>query len=119
MTSVFLKSQRKLRNRNHTDRCDRCENPLAVLRSARKLPPHILINGVPADNLPASVTVQNMGSALCPYAAGGGNIPRTLTASSTHSATMVSMNKALRKTFTGSFGERCVVSVSPNPGASR
>jgi putative methyltransferase (TIGR04325 family) len=43
------------------------ENPLAAFRSARALPPHILINRVPAYDLPSSVTVQNMGSALCPY----------------------------------------------------
>ncbi len=41
--------------------------PFALLRSVPNLPPHILLNKVPVRNLPAAVTLHNMGSALCAY----------------------------------------------------
>jgi putative methyltransferase (TIGR04325 family) len=43
------------------------ENAIQPLREARKLPPRILLNKVPAYELPSAVTLHNMGSALCPY----------------------------------------------------
>ena len=43
------------------------EDPFAALRSAIALPPHILINRVPAYDFSSSVTLHNMGAALCPY----------------------------------------------------
>jgi putative methyltransferase (TIGR04325 family) len=43
------------------------ENPFQILRSAASLPRHVLINKLPAFDLPSAVTLQNMGSAFCPY----------------------------------------------------
>jgi putative methyltransferase (TIGR04325 family) len=43
------------------------EDPFALLRSVANLPPHILINKVPVGNMPAAVTLHNMGPALCAY----------------------------------------------------
>lgn len=43
------------------------EEPFAPLRAAAKLPPHVLLNKVPAYDLPGAVTLHNMGSAFCPY----------------------------------------------------
>lgn len=41
-------------------------DPFADLQKQRALPPHLLLNKVPAYQLPAAVTVQNMGTAFCP-----------------------------------------------------
>lgn len=43
------------------------ENPFERLRSVAALPRHILVNKVPLMDLPAAVTLHNMGSAMCPY----------------------------------------------------
>jgi putative methyltransferase (TIGR04325 family) len=43
------------------------EKPFELLRSAAALPPHVLLNKVPLRDLPAAVTLHNMGSAMCPY----------------------------------------------------
>ena len=43
------------------------QRPFEMLRSAPTLPPHILVNKVPLVDLPAAVTLHNMGSAMCPY----------------------------------------------------
>lgn len=43
------------------------ENAYALMRSAPALPRHILVNKLPAVNLPARVTLHNLGSALCPH----------------------------------------------------
>ena len=43
------------------------EDPFAPLESAATLPPHVLLNKVPAYDLPSAVTLHNMGSAFCPY----------------------------------------------------
>jgi putative methyltransferase (TIGR04325 family) len=43
------------------------ESPFELLRSVANLPSHILINKVPLGTMPASVTLHNMGPALCPY----------------------------------------------------
>ena len=42
-------------------------DPLSALRSAARLPRHLLINKLPVYELPSAVTLQNMGSAVCPY----------------------------------------------------
>lgn len=42
------------------------EDPLGDLRRHPRLPRHILVNKVPAYELPAAVTVQNMGTSFCP-----------------------------------------------------
>jgi len=42
------------------------EDPFSALRHADKLPRHILLNKVPAYDLPAAVTLQNLGTAFCP-----------------------------------------------------
>ncbi len=41
--------------------------PFELLRSAPSLPRHILVNKVPAYDLPSGVTLENMGSAFNPY----------------------------------------------------
>lgn len=41
--------------------------PFGWLRSAAALPRHIILNKIPAYDLPAAVTLHNMGTALCPY----------------------------------------------------
>ncbi len=43
------------------------EKPFEMLRSVATLPRHILLNKVPLIDLPAAVTLHNMGSAMCPY----------------------------------------------------
>lgn len=43
------------------------ERPFEVLASVPALPAHVLLNKVPVRDLPAAVTLHNMGSALCPY----------------------------------------------------
>jgi putative methyltransferase (TIGR04325 family) len=43
------------------------EDPFGWLRSAAALPRHIILNKVPAYDLPGAVTLHNMGSAFCPY----------------------------------------------------
>jgi len=43
------------------------ERPFEMLRSVAALPRHILVNKVPLVDLPAAVTLHNMGSAMCPY----------------------------------------------------
>lgn len=43
------------------------EKPFAMLGSAPRLPRHLLLNKVPVIELPAAVTLHNMGSAFCPY----------------------------------------------------
>lgn len=43
------------------------ENPFELLRSVASLPSHVLINKVPLGNMPAAVTLHNMGPALCAY----------------------------------------------------
>jgi putative methyltransferase (TIGR04325 family) len=42
------------------------DKPFAALQAAWPLPDHILVNKVPAYDRAAAVTLQNMGSALCP-----------------------------------------------------
>ncbi|MGH9643444.1 MAG: methyltransferase, TIGR04325 family [Terriglobales bacterium] len=41
------------------------EKPFEMLRSVRRLPPHLLINKAPLYNRPAAVTLHNTGAALC------------------------------------------------------
>jgi putative methyltransferase (TIGR04325 family) len=43
------------------------ENPLAALRTLPALPPHLLLNKVPAYGAPSAWTLHNMGTAMCPY----------------------------------------------------
>ncbi|HEX4267572.1 MAG TPA: TIGR04325 family methyltransferase [Steroidobacteraceae bacterium] len=43
------------------------EDPFASLRAAAALPRHLILNKVPAYELPSAVTLHNMGSAFCPY----------------------------------------------------
>jgi putative methyltransferase (TIGR04325 family) len=43
------------------------ENPFQILGSVPALPKHVLLNKVPLRDLPAAVTLHNMGSAMCPY----------------------------------------------------
>ena len=43
------------------------EDPLAILKGFRTLPPHILFNKVPVYGVHTAFTVHNFGSALCPY----------------------------------------------------
>lgn len=43
------------------------EKPFERLRSVAALPPHVLLNKVPVRELPAAVTLHNMGTAMCPY----------------------------------------------------
>jgi putative methyltransferase (TIGR04325 family) len=43
------------------------DDPFALLRSMPQLPPHLLLNKVPVYDMPAAVTLQNMGTAVCPY----------------------------------------------------
>jgi putative methyltransferase (TIGR04325 family) len=43
------------------------EDSFAWLRAAARLPRHIILNKVPAYELPAAVTLHNMGSAFCAY----------------------------------------------------
>jgi putative methyltransferase (TIGR04325 family) len=42
------------------------EDPFSILRAAAALPGHILVNKVPVYDRASAVTVQNIGSALCP-----------------------------------------------------
>ena len=42
------------------------EDPFANLSAQRALPRHILLNKVPVYELPAAVTLQNMGTSFCP-----------------------------------------------------
>lgn len=42
------------------------DDPFAALRSVRSLPRHILVNKAPVYQHPAAVTLQNMGTAICP-----------------------------------------------------
>ncbi len=41
--------------------------PFAVLREVRCLPAHVLLNKIPVYDQPHAVTIQNMGTSLCPY----------------------------------------------------
>jgi putative methyltransferase (TIGR04325 family) len=43
------------------------EKPFELLRSVVGLPPHVLINKAPVGQMPAAVTLRNMGPALCAY----------------------------------------------------
>ena len=43
------------------------ERPFELLASVPALPEHVLLNKVPVRDLPAAVTLHNMGAALCPY----------------------------------------------------
>lgn len=43
------------------------KDPFALLRTAPRLPRHLLLNKVPAYAMPSAVTLQNMGTAFCPY----------------------------------------------------
>jgi putative methyltransferase (TIGR04325 family) len=43
------------------------EDHWAPLRKAGSLPQHVVLNKIPAFNRRAAVTLQNMGTALCPY----------------------------------------------------
>ena len=43
------------------------EDPFAALAAAPALPPHVLLNKVPAYDLPSAVTLHNMGTAFVPY----------------------------------------------------
>lgn len=43
------------------------EEPMRALSRVPRLPEHVLINKLPAYDLPAAVTLCNMGTALCPY----------------------------------------------------
>jgi putative methyltransferase (TIGR04325 family) len=43
------------------------DDPLARLRAMSQLPRHLLLNKVPAYEMPSAVTLQNMGTAFCPY----------------------------------------------------
>lgn len=43
------------------------EKPFETLRAAPRLPQHLLLNKVPAYEMPSAVTLQNMGTAFCPY----------------------------------------------------
>lgn len=43
------------------------DDPFATLRGAATLPNHMLFCKIPAYDLPSAVTLQNMGSAICPY----------------------------------------------------
>jgi len=43
------------------------EHPFELLRSVASLPRHLLISKVPVGNMPAAVTLHNMGPALCAY----------------------------------------------------
>jgi putative methyltransferase (TIGR04325 family) len=42
------------------------EDPFALLRAQKHLPPHVLLNKVPVYSRPSAVTLQNMGTALVP-----------------------------------------------------
>ncbi|HEV2268387.1 MAG TPA: methyltransferase, TIGR04325 family [Steroidobacteraceae bacterium] len=43
------------------------EDPFGPLQAASVLPRHVLLNKVPAYDLPSAVTLHNMGTAFCPY----------------------------------------------------
>jgi putative methyltransferase (TIGR04325 family) len=43
------------------------ESPFQMFETAAHLPDHILLNKVPVRELPAAVTLHNMGCAVCPY----------------------------------------------------
>ena len=43
------------------------EDPFETLRTAGGLPQHLLLSKVPAYAMPSAVTLQNMGTAVCPY----------------------------------------------------
>ncbi len=43
------------------------ENPFETLRAVGSLPPHVLLNKIPVYDQPHAVTIQNMGTSLCPY----------------------------------------------------
>jgi putative methyltransferase (TIGR04325 family) len=43
------------------------DEPFAMLRELGCLPAHVLLNKIPAYDQPHAVTVQNMGTSLCPY----------------------------------------------------
>lgn len=43
------------------------DKPFELLRSAARLPPHLLINKIPLGDRPAAVTLHNTGAALCAY----------------------------------------------------
>lgn len=43
------------------------DDPFAPLRSAPRLPRHLLLNKVPVYDMPSALTLHNMGTAFCPY----------------------------------------------------
>lgn len=43
------------------------DNPFAQLRALENLPPHIVLNKVPAHSAASTWTLNNMGTAMCPY----------------------------------------------------